>query len=636
MLFKQTDDIYMSSVSFTPIGNFDNNSFQGTYDGDGYVILNISYYGNNYGYAGLFGLLKGGTVRNVNLKDCSFNGRDAGGIAGKSSDGTIDNCAVIGGTVSCGMNKYSGGIVGDNSEGMVKNCFTTTTVSANPARSDQNGPIIGRNVSNQTPENNYYTVAVSDGRANVGTEISGGFITAGEGVTIGTGVFHTIGKTEANTYYYGKQDDAITFSAEVPASGMKKFTTTAVTLSGTTSAGTVTLTMPASDVTVGLESVTLTVDDIAEQTYIGSVVKPDVTVKDGDATLSAETHYTVSYSNNTVVGTATVTITGKGIYLGTASQTFKITPKVTKLGALTLTEDQNGVTAEIDGNSIESLSIDSDNDIKVKSVTYSRKFVNDGGAYTIMLPFRFTVTNAVKGTFHTLSSIAPTAENPAVWKAEMSDDIATIEANTPYIFKPSEDIDKMLFENVTLEATTSPSLTFTNACENTNWKLHGVYSQKVWTDADGNEYGFAAAAKEEISVGEFVHFVTRAYLKPTRCYLEYSEDGFSKSAVVLPERIIVVFPETSSVIEPNDPENNNGDVITPVSEIAPNSGVKVWAADKTIVIESKAGDQYRIIDLNGRTLRESRLAADREEVTLSRAAGIVVVIVNGKTFKINY
>jgi hypothetical protein len=104
----------------------------------------------------------------------------------------------------------------------------------------------------------------------------------------------------------------------------------------------------------------------------------------------------------------------------------------------------------------------------------------------------------------------------------------------------------------------------------------------------------------------------------------------------LPERIIVVFPETSSVIEPNDPENNGGDVITPVSEIAPNGGTKVWSTDKTIVIESKAGDQYRIIDLNGRTLRESRLASDREEVTLSHAAGIVVVIINGKTFKVNY
>ena len=291
------------------------------------------------------------------------------------------------------------------------------------------------------------------------------------------------------------------------------------------------------------------------------------------------------------------------------------------IGALTISHLGDRTTATIDGSSSEPISIT--NDIKVDEVTYSRTFTADGGAYTIMLPFSFTVTNAIKGTFHTLSSIAPTTENPSVWKATMSDAITTIEANKPYIFVPSEDFSEMTFDNVTLKKTTDAPLT--NVCANTNWKLHGVYSQKVWTDADVNDYGFAAAAKDEISVGEFVHFVTGANLKATRCYLEYSKDGFSKSAVVLPEKIIVVFPE-----------NNNGEIITPVSEITPSNGTNVWSADKKIVIESKAGDQYRIIDLNGRTLRESRLTADREEVTLSRAAGIIIVKINGKTFKINY
>jgi len=48
-------------------------------------------------------------------------------------------------------------------------------------------------------------------------------------------------------------------------------------------------------------------------------------------------------------------------------------------------------------------------------------------------------------------------------------------------------------------------------------------------------------------------------------------------------------------------------------------------------------NQYRIIDLSGRTLRESSLAADREEITLSsKTNGIVIVVINGKTFKVNY
>ena len=324
-----------------------------------------------------------------------------------------------------------------------------------------------------------------------------------------------------------------------------------------------------------------------------------------------------------------ITANGDGTYtINMPNRDVTVTADVKEL----LTHNENGTTVFIDGSSDYSLPIAED--IEVDEVTYSRTFTADGGAYTIMLPFYFTVTDAIKGTFHTLSSIAPTTENPAVWKAEMSDAITSIEANKPYIFVPSANFSEMTFNNVTLKKTIGAPLT--NVCENTNWKLHGVYDKKVWTDDDKYLYGFAAADKGDVSVGEFVHFVSRASLKATRCYLEYSKTGFSKSAVVLPEKIIVIFPETSSVIEPNDPENNGGDVITPVSEITPSNGTKVWSADKKIVIESKAGDQYRIIDLNGRTLRESRLAANREEVTLSRATGIVFVKINGNSFKVNY
>ena len=38
------------------------------------------------------------------------------------------------------------------------------------------------------------------------------------------------------------------------------------------------------------------------------------------------TDYTVKYSNNKKVGTATVTITGKGSYGGIITKTFKINP----------------------------------------------------------------------------------------------------------------------------------------------------------------------------------------------------------------------------------------------------------------------------------------------------------------------
>ena len=58
--------------------------------------------------------------------------------------------------------------------------------------------------------------------------------------------------------------------------------------------------------------------------YDGTAKEPVITVKDGSTTLTSGTHYTVSYSNNTNAGTATVTITMKGNYSGTITKNFTI------------------------------------------------------------------------------------------------------------------------------------------------------------------------------------------------------------------------------------------------------------------------------------------------------------------------
>lgn len=59
-------------------------------------------------------------------------------------------------------------------------------------------------------------------------------------------------------------------------------------------------------------------------TYTGSACKPSVTIRNG-STLVSSSNYTVTYTNNVNVGTATVKITGKGSYSGTITKTFKIT-----------------------------------------------------------------------------------------------------------------------------------------------------------------------------------------------------------------------------------------------------------------------------------------------------------------------
>lgn len=95
---------------------------------------------------------------------------------------------------------------------------------------------------------------------------------------------------------------------------------------------TITVTYPSEidDSTADSETINisaLTTGKISNQVYSGKAIKPTVTVKDGDKKLVKGTDYTVSYKNNTNIGTATVTITGKGNYTGTKTLTFKIVPK---------------------------------------------------------------------------------------------------------------------------------------------------------------------------------------------------------------------------------------------------------------------------------------------------------------------
>ena len=62
----------------------------------------------------------------------------------------------------------------------------------------------------------------------------------------------------------------------------------------------------------------------SEYSYTGKAVKPAPTLTYKTLTLKSGTDYTVSYKNNTKIGTATVTVTGKGNFSGTRTKTFKI------------------------------------------------------------------------------------------------------------------------------------------------------------------------------------------------------------------------------------------------------------------------------------------------------------------------
>ena len=78
-----------------------------------------------------------------------------------------------------------------------------------------------------------------------------------------------------------------------------------------------------------------TVSGISTKAFTGKNITQSITVKYNGKTLKNGTDYTVSYSNNKNIGTATVKITGKGSYTGTITKTFKINPTKQEIQKLT-------------------------------------------------------------------------------------------------------------------------------------------------------------------------------------------------------------------------------------------------------------------------------------------------------------
>lgn len=71
---------------------------------------------------------------------------------------------------------------------------------------------------------------------------------------------------------------------------------------------------------------TVNVENIADQTYSGQEIKPELKAVYGSDVLEEGKDYTVTYTNNTDAGTATVTLQGKREFEGTIKETFKINP----------------------------------------------------------------------------------------------------------------------------------------------------------------------------------------------------------------------------------------------------------------------------------------------------------------------
>ena len=126
-------NIDLTGKGWTPIGTDYDNSYTGTFDGGGHTITGLTVTTNDE-YAGLFGYLGNfnngaATVKNVVMDGiqitCNHRLGYAGGVAGFSWGGTIENCSVSG-SVSGTM--YVGGVVGVQRDGSITGCSSSATV----------------------------------------------------------------------------------------------------------------------------------------------------------------------------------------------------------------------------------------------------------------------------------------------------------------------------------------------------------------------------------------------------------------------------------------------------------------------------------------------------------------------------
>ena len=139
------------------------------------------------------------------------------------------------------------------------------------------------------------------------------------------------------------------------------------------------------------------VQSIASQPYTGSAIEPTVTVKDGRKTLTAGTDYTVTYKDNTNVGTATATVTGTGNYTGSVETKFNITAK-----ALTASMVQDIAAQTYTGSPIvPKLTVKDGETALSKDTDYTVKYQNNlnAGTATVTLTGKGNYSDSVSKTF---------------------------------------------------------------------------------------------------------------------------------------------------------------------------------------------------------------------------------------------
>ena len=118
---KADTEKQIAELSWTPIGNFDN-KYQGTFDGNGKTISNL-YINATSAYAGFFGHLAGGNIKNITFDNAKVNSTGnyyTGILAGYAGSCIFENIKTLG-NCSVEGKDITGGIAGI-AVGNISNC----------------------------------------------------------------------------------------------------------------------------------------------------------------------------------------------------------------------------------------------------------------------------------------------------------------------------------------------------------------------------------------------------------------------------------------------------------------------------------------------------------------------------------
>lgn len=330
-------------ISWTPIGAA-NNGYQGTFDGNGKTISELFFNDSQKSHVGLFDNIYMATIRNVGVVDSYFFGEHyVGGVCAFGVDGTITgsyNTGVVSGE-GC-----VGGVCGTGSSVTITDSYNTGSVSGN----DDVGGVFGYG-ENCTINNCYYLKAEGTDLGGInGADVEG----QAEGKTAAQFASGEVAYLLQDGQKVG-EDGTIpqVWGQNIDNDGEKQsfpvFSNAKVYKPSESSPCKVGYTNNAE----GLKEHDFGDDKTGESCsycnikninysgisisgvdtpyyYTGNEIKPDITIKKGETSLTLGEDYNITYGNNTDVAGSNaenapyVKITGKGNYTGEITKNFTI------------------------------------------------------------------------------------------------------------------------------------------------------------------------------------------------------------------------------------------------------------------------------------------------------------------------